>query len=128
MSATILLAEDNDVLRRVLALGLRDEGYAVIETREASDALAILGSEQTIDVVISDVSVPSAADTLTRAALRSRAAALPLIYISGHSLEFAADRYPMRPGAFFLAKPFSIDELLRVVRLALGSTTDLDIS
>ena len=124
MPATILLAEDNDVLRRVLALGLRDEGYAVIETRKAADALAILESTQPIDVVISDVSVPSAADTRVRAALRASALALPLIYISGHSLEFALDRYPMRPGALFLAKPFSIEELVGLVRLALGTTPD----
>lgn len=119
MMATILFADDNDALRQALAFILEEQRHEVIQVRTPMEALAVFESGAAIDLVISDVSLPSSADAGTLAQLRLHAAPLPLIYISGFPLAEAASRYAMRPGAPFLTKPFSATALFAAVREAL---------
>ena len=61
---TILLVEDEALIRMATAAMLEDEGYRVLESHDANDALAILNEVGTIDVVITDVQMPGSIDGL----------------------------------------------------------------
>ena len=113
--ATILFAEDNDILRRVVSRALEDAGYHVIEARSAKDALAVFRTGAAIHCVITDVSVLGRNDPVVNA-VEQLTASLPLIYASGHAFAFAQRRYRLRSGAPYLEKPFDLDDLLATIR------------
>lgn len=117
--ARILFAEDNDVLRRVVAEMLEQHGHQVIEVGSAAEAVAVLAAGTAIDVAISDLSLPGREDPRIMAQARHLGAAVPLIYVSGYPIEEAARRQELRPGAAFLPKPFDIDHLLATIDDAL---------
>lgn len=123
MTATILFADDNDEFRGALATVLEEHDFNVVQARSPWEALAAFASGVAIDVVISDVSLPSGAPAPLLAELRRYAAPLPLIYVSGFPLDEAARRYAMRPGAQFLAKPFSATALVAAIWDAMGTPT-----
>ena len=113
--ATILFAEDNDILRRVVSRALEDAGYAVIEARSAADALAVFRAGAAIHCVITDVSVLGRDDPVVNS-VQQLTESLPLIYASGHALAFAERQYRLRSGAPYLEKPFDLDDLLATIR------------
>jgi CheY-like chemotaxis protein len=59
---TILVVEDEILVRMVIADYLRDCGYHVIEAGTATEALVVLQSSQTVDIVFSDVQMPGEMD------------------------------------------------------------------
>jgi CheY-like chemotaxis protein len=61
---TILLVEDEGLIRMATAAMLEDEGYRVLEGTDADDALATLGAIANIDIVITDVQMPGKIDGL----------------------------------------------------------------
>lgn len=128
MPATILVAEDNDILRHVLTSTLQDHGYTVTAVRSAAEALAVLRAGRGADLVIADVGVGVDADPAVIAELRDVTAMIPLLYISGYPQEEAAERFAMRPGASFLAKPFVTGELLAMIRSLLASLPGPDVA
>ena len=119
---TILVVEDEAMVRRLAVLGLRAHGYAVIEAPDGPTALAIASRpETTIDLVVSDVVMPgmSGPDLGRRLAeLRPEAA---LILASGHAEAVILGERTGRGGARFLQKPFTPEQLARKVREVLDS-------
>src|SRR5580698_8037145 len=61
---TILLIEDEAIIRLGTTAMLEDAGYEVMEAGDASEALAILSSHPEIDVVLTDVQMPGVIDGL----------------------------------------------------------------
>jgi CheY-like chemotaxis protein len=61
-SPTILVVEDEAMVRMLLAESLRDAGYRVIEASNAADAIATLTEQTSVDVVFSDVRMPGELD------------------------------------------------------------------
>jgi CheY-like chemotaxis protein len=59
---TILVVEDEVLVRMVIADYLRDCGYKVIEAGNAAEALTVLQSSETVDIVFSDVQMPGEMD------------------------------------------------------------------
>src|SRR6476620_443170 len=114
--ATILVVEDEDSVRSLTARMLQSEGYEVLTAADASDALMTLwGTPVHIDLVVSDVRMPGMdGETLARliAAHESNG---KVVFLSGYP------RPHTLPGPL-LAKPFQIDDLLGVIRLALDGT------
>lgn len=62
--ATILLVEDEPLIRMATAAILEDEGYRVLEGRDAEEALAILRTDPDISIVVTDVQMPGKIDGL----------------------------------------------------------------
>ncbi|HEY4276006.1 MAG TPA: response regulator [Rhizomicrobium sp.] len=62
--ATILLVEDEPLIRMATAAILEDEGYRVLEGRDADEALAILRANPEISIVVTDVQMPGKIDGL----------------------------------------------------------------
>lgn len=120
MGGTILLAEDNETFRTVLTRVLEQAGYTVLPAQSVADALVIMQSAH-VDLAIADVAIPGREDLSLLHRLWALSAAVPLIYMSGYPREYVEDEYALRRGASFIAKPFSIPDLLANVRELLES-------
>ena len=116
-SETILIVEDEDMVRALASRGLREHGYTVLEARHGAEALLELESRPAgIDLVISDVVMPEMGGRELGRRLASIRPTLPVLYISGYTGEDVIQRGLLEPGAPFQQKPFAPDGLARKVR------------
>ena len=117
---TILLVDDEAAVREVLARGLRERGYRLLEASSGSEALEILGrSADDVDLVVTDVAMPemSGIELAHRALDRSKF--LPFIFLSGQPREVLPDFEPLAEDHELLEKPFPPDVLAASVRARL---------
>jgi PAS domain S-box-containing protein len=115
-SETILIVEDEEMVRSLASRGLREHGYIVIEARHGADALRQLEFRSAVDLVISDVVMPEMGGRELGRRLASLRPSLPVLYISGYTGEDVTQRGLLEPGAPFQQKPFAPEELARKVR------------
>jgi signal transduction histidine kinase len=115
---TLLLVDDEEAVREVLARGLRDKGYRVLEAPDGPRALDLLRtSADEIDLVVTDVAMPGMTGIdLARRALELRAF-LPFVFVSGQPREVLPDFGS--PDDVLLEKPFSPDALAACIRTRL---------
>lgn len=110
----VLIVEDDPIIREVGAAVLADAGYVVVEVGDASDALKVLESGRSIDLMVTDVHMPGALNGLELAHLvYHRWPAVGLLLCSGQCLP-TAEQLPA--GGRFLSKPYVENELLRHVQ------------
>lgn len=122
LAGTVLLVEDDRAVRLVVERTLRRHGLDVIATDHGERALATLDSSTIgIDVLVSDVVMPGidGVELLDRA--RARRPGLAAVLMSGYA-EPPQRRALDGAGVVFIAKPFSVDELLDAVRHALAES------
>ncbi len=114
MKATILVAEDDRNLRRVLRAMLVREGYDVAEASDGEAAAAWL-AEHRADTLITDIRMPKMDGLALFRHVRERRPDLPVILITAYGTIGDAVE-AIRSGAFdYISKPFDEAELLRVV-------------
>jgi two-component system cell cycle sensor histidine kinase/response regulator CckA len=119
---TILVVEDETVVRRLAVLGLRAQGYTVIEAADGVQALEAAGRfALELDLVVSDVIMPgmSGPELLKRLALVAPRARRLLV--SGHAESTVLPAGLIDVGAAFLPKPFTPERLARKVREVLDA-------
>jgi DNA-binding NtrC family response regulator len=115
----ILLVEDRDSLRRLLARALSDEGYEVAATALGADAVRRLG-EGPFDLVLTDLKLPDVSGLEVLAASRQAQPRLPVVVLTGYGTVGAAVE-AMKLGAYdFIEKPLELPELARLVARAIG--------
>ncbi len=114
----ILLVDDEDALREVVAERLRDEGFEVSEAASGEAALADL-QRFAFDVIISDLRLPGIDGREVIAAAIDRYPGIIAIVVTGYATVKDAVDVIKRGAADFVAKPFQFDELLHVVRTAI---------
>jgi DNA-binding NtrC family response regulator len=117
-AARILLAEDNEILRRAMALALRESGHLVEAVASGDAALARLrdATAEPLDVVITDLRLPRADGLAVLRVARERTPRPAVLIVTAFgSVDAAVEA--MRQGAFdFLQKPIDVEQLeLRVV-------------
>lgn len=113
--ALVLLVEDRDSLRTVLACALRDHGYRVLEAADGVDALErVLEAEERPSILVSDVLMPRMGGTELSRMLRARLPDLPVLFMSG----YVDDSEPTGIGGpvELLTKPFETEALLRAMK------------
>lgn len=119
MTFTVLLAEDNEPLRRLVSSELRGAGYQVVDVSNGESALKII-KEKSIDLMITDVVMPgiNGIELLKRA--RELNPDIPAIITTGHGTpKTVIDAFKLQ-ACDFLSKPFSIADLMEAIRAALG--------
>ncbi len=122
--ATVLLVDDNDMVRDLITRVLDSEGYELIVARGGEEALALArGNQRPIDLVISDVDMPDMDGNELAARLRRERPAMPVIFMSGYT--DVADPSIASP-VQFMRKPFSTGQLREMVRRALRGRTGSD--
>jgi nitrogen-specific signal transduction histidine kinase/CheY-like chemotaxis protein len=119
-SETILLVDDETAVREVLARGLRDKGYRVLEAVDGPEGLEILRRwADQIDLVITDVAMPGMTGIdLAHQALELRTY-LPFIFVSGQPREVLPEFGSLEMDHQLLEKPFSPESLATCVRARL---------
>ena len=118
--ASILVAEDDPAVRRVVVTVLRDAGYRVLESTGPEHALALAGAEtQPIDLLLTDVVMPAMNGKELARRLVAMRPGLHVLYMSGYSEEAIVHHGVLDPGVRLLAKPVSPDALLAAVARAL---------
>ncbi len=116
-SGTVLLVEDEPMVRSVAERALTRHGYTVITADNGEDALEILARNEPIDLLISDVVMPGMdGPTMVREARQSRPD-LKILFISGYAEEQLRKSIDIE-NVNFLPKPFSVTELAEAARRA----------
>jgi two-component system cell cycle sensor histidine kinase/response regulator CckA len=113
---TVLVVDDEDAVRRLVATILRRHGFTPIEAASGREALIALAERPDVALVISDVLMPELGGReLAQRVLRDYPT-LPILFISGYTnQELADDDGTLQIDAMFLAKPFSQQQLMDAV-------------
>ena len=119
-SETILLVEDDDVIRKLLREILRNDGYRVITASEGAEALTnAAGYPDPIDLLVTDMVMPGIGGRELSDTLRRSNLSLKTIYISGYTQDEQLYRQAEAGELDFLQKPFSPSALLHTARRVL---------
>jgi CheY-like chemotaxis protein len=114
---TILLVEDEEIVRALATRVLSDLGYSVLEAADGGEALEMCQNhEGPIDLVITDVVMPGMSGTLLALELEAQIPGTPVLFISGYTGGALVEHGVLDEELTFLQKPFSRERLARVVR------------
>jgi PAS domain S-box-containing protein len=114
--ATVLYAEDETALRIAVCRTLQSLGYAVLEARHGSDAIAVAATHDgAIDLLLSDVMMPEIGGQELADRIRIDRPDLPVLFMSGYTDEELMRRGLLRAGNRLLRKPFLPVELAAAV-------------
>lgn len=115
---TILLVEDEDMLRGLIRELLEIKGYAVLEASQGVEALELFKkSMEPVDLVLTDVVMPHMSGSELVERLRKEQPALRVIFMSGYTgaNNAAIHKSLEMPGVAFLQKPFRLNALISQV-------------
>jgi two-component system cell cycle sensor histidine kinase/response regulator CckA len=119
---TVLVVDDEDIVRRVAVTLLTKCGYKIIEARDGLEALEILGSQaDLIDLVMLDLTMPNLTGRETFRLIRERHGLLPVLICSGYLVdvtEFAEECGSCPDG--FVQKPYRIEDLSSAIKAAIA--------
>jgi len=123
---SILVVEDEAEVRALIVEALRGFGYHVLEAASGPLALEVWREHgASIDLLITDMVMPDGMNGLELASALKRAhPGLRIIYISGYLADVSQEELLLSDGAAYLAKPFTLPALARVVRQLLDATDD----
>lgn len=123
---SILVVEDEAEVRSLIVEALSGFGYHVLQAASGPLALAVWREHgSSIDLLITDMVMPDGMNGLELASALKRAnPGLKVIYISGYLADVSQEELLQSEGATYLAKPFSLPALARVVRQSLDATDD----
>jgi CheY-like chemotaxis protein len=112
-AVTILVVEDEFLIRTDIAGQLRENGFTVFEARHADEAIQILEARTDVHIVFTDVDMPGSMDGLKLAAyVRDRWPPIKLIVTSGH---MAVEESRLPKGGRFFPKPYEVRHITRAI-------------
>jgi CheY-like chemotaxis protein len=119
-SETVLVVEDQDQVRDMVARVLASLGYRVLAAADGDEAFALAnGQGDGIQLLLTDVVLPRTNGRRVAAAIGSLHPGARVLYVSGHAEEAIVRRGELEPGLDYLPKPFTAEVLARRVRAAL---------
>jgi two-component system cell cycle sensor histidine kinase/response regulator CckA len=119
---SILVVEDNEAVRELALLTLRQRGYNVLEASSAEQALELIAAGARPQLLLTDVVMPGLSGPNLAARLLQQNPRLRVLYMSGYSEEAVAAHGTFWGGVPLLQKPFTANQLAERVRIALDST------
>ncbi len=122
---TILLVEDNDLVRDYAREQLTSLGYEVIEATNGHDALAVVNQRDDIDLLFTDVVMPGGMNGKQLAdKVQQIRPDMKVLYTSGYTQNAIVHHGRLDAGVELLAKPYHRHELARRIRKVLNHHTD----
>jgi two-component system, cell cycle sensor histidine kinase and response regulator CckA len=124
---TVLVVDDEEMIRELEAQVLHAQGYKVLAAEGAAEALRLAGETTTIHLLITDLAMPDIDGLELTRRFRALHPETPVLMVSGslplvrHGIEPDLERF------HFLAKPFQFSELIHKVRVLLDAATPLPI-
>jgi CheY-like chemotaxis protein len=113
---TVLLVEDDSSVRLLIGEVLRELGYACVEAIDAKAALPILMSNARIDLMITDVGLPSTNGRQLAELARRRRPDLKVLFVTGYAEHATGTERFLEPGMEMVTKPFALDALAQKIR------------
>ncbi len=119
-SVSVLVVEDEFLIRMDVAQQLSEEGYRVFEASNADAAVRLLETEPSIRILFTDIDMPGSMDGLKlAAAVRDRWPPVKIVVTSGHRLVDIAD---LPEGSVFYPKPYHHAAVVSSFRELLAGT------
>ncbi|HJX31182.1 MAG TPA: response regulator, partial [Thermodesulfobacteriota bacterium] len=114
---TILVAEDEDTVRRLAVDILRRQGYRVLEATEGGEALVMCEKEkEPIDLILTDIVMPHMSGPELIERLKQVRKDFKVLYMTGYTDETIVQHGILEEGIELIHKPFNIEKLARKVR------------
>src|SRR5260370_31742226 len=119
---TILVVEDDSLVRTFVVGQIQSLGYATLAAVNATEALVVIDSPQQIDLLFTDMIMPGSMNgrQLADKALQRRSS-LKILFTSGYSDEAIIHHGHLDAGWLLLAKPYRKSDLARMIRAALAA-------
>jgi PAS domain S-box-containing protein len=118
---TILLVEDDEIMRSLTRQLLQEHGYTVVEADDGKSALEWVASHpEPIDLVLTDVVMRRMSGPELVERLNASHPNLKVVYMSGYTGELIAEREVLKRGVTLLEKPFTRTALLNTIHATLG--------
>jgi len=117
---TVLLVEDDPLMRMVTRQMLVDHGYGVVEAEDGGAALERLRSNSSIDLALTDVVMRGMSGPEFAKQLKGSHPAIKVVYMSGYTGELIAQSDGIDEGITLLEKPFTKAALLKTLHAALS--------
>jgi DNA-binding NtrC family response regulator len=119
--STVLLVEDDEIMRSLTRQLLQQHGYTVVEADDGKSALEWVESHpDPIDLVLTDVVMRRMSGPELVERLSASHPNLKVIYMSGYTGELIAEREVLNRGITLLEKPFTRTALLNTIHTTLG--------
>ena len=119
---TVLVVEDDNDLRSLMAQALRQQGYRALEAANGEEGLLLFDKyRQEINLVVTDIVMPVMSGFELTDLLMPLCAKMKVLYISGYPDNPALQNRYLNREANFLAKPFSLEDLAIKVRKVLDT-------
>jgi PAS domain S-box-containing protein len=120
---TILLVEDEAVVRDLVCEILRESGYVVLSTTSGADAMDITAAHiKPIDLLITDVVMPEMSGPELANNLRRARGEMRILYMSGYTDDAVLVRQGLPEHSAFIRKPYTPQQFLQKVRETLDAT------
>ena len=120
----ILVVEDDERVRHMSVDALRELGYTVVQASGAAQALEVLAIQPKISLLFTDVVMPDINGRRLAEMARVRRPDLKVLFTTGYTRNAVVHNGVLDAGVAFLPKPFTIEQLSRKIREALGSLED----
>jgi PAS domain S-box-containing protein len=113
---TVLVVEDEPVVRGVILEMLHEEGYRTLEAVDGPSGLRILRTNGRIDLLITDVGLPGMNGRQLADQARETRPGLKILFITGYAESVAISDGFLQPGMEMITKPFELDHLSQRIR------------
>jgi PAS domain S-box-containing protein len=114
---TVLLVEDEEMVRKAVRRTLLSQGYKVIEASNGAEALKLaLEDPARISLVLTDVMMPAMGGPELARRLWKQVPDLKIVFLSGYAPDSISAESGVPPGAILIEKPFAIEKLMSIVR------------
>ncbi|MBA3759208.1 MAG: response regulator [Gemmatimonadales bacterium] len=118
--ATVLLVEDEPAVRAIAARSLERGGFLVLQASDGAAALALVGQHGQPDLVLTDLMMPGVGGAELGRRLRERWPTLPILFMSGYSIDHLRREDAADFDGVLIQKPFTPDVLVTSVAAALA--------
>lgn len=123
LGETILVMEDEDVLRRIVGQMLQRLGYSPIVAGGLGEAMELARKAGRIDLFLTDVIMPDTNGRLAYEKLQTILPELKVLYMSGYTSDLISVQGILEDGVSFIAKPFTERDLGAKIREVIAGTT-----
>jgi PAS domain S-box-containing protein len=113
---TVLVVEDEPVVRGVIVEMLHDQGYRVLEATDGPSGLRMLRLNDRIDLLVTDVGLPGMNGRQLADQARETRPGLKILFITGYAENVAIANGFLQPGMEMITKPFDLDNLSQRIR------------
>ena len=122
---TILLAEDDESVRGLVSIVLKQHGYTVIEAVDGTDAVKkFMENRETIQLFISDLIMPKMNGKEAYDEIKAWRPGMKVIFASGYAPDFIRQKLSFESGVTLITKPISPHALIKKVRSVLDAEED----